>query len=104
MKAPPSQGARSLGRRSEEARVDAPMSSVSFPNAQSASLPRHTLVWPATAARNALLAEATDADACASLARWLDADWPLVVRRPDPPATPSPSRVHLGLPLPPDAG
>ena len=65
-----------------------------------ALLARHTLVWPATAARHALVAQAADAETRASIERWLDAEWPLVVRRPDPPVTLSPSRVHLGLPLP----
>jgi len=71
---------------------------------QPALLPRHTLVWPAPSARDALLAQAVDEDARGALARWLDAAWPLVVRRPDVTASPSPARVDLGVPLPPGQG
>lgn len=61
-------------------------------------------MWPATEARYALLGQAIDAEARGSIAHWLDAELPLVVRRPDMPAARSPSRVHLGLPLPPSQG
>jgi len=71
---------------------------------QPALLPRHTLVWPAPAARDALLAQAADENARLALDRWLDAAWPLVVRRPDLVASPSPARIDLGLPLPPRQG
>jgi len=71
---------------------------------QPALLPRHTLVWPAPAARDALRAQAADGAARVALDRWLDAAWPLVVRRPDLTASPSPARVDLGLPLPPSQG
>ncbi len=67
-------------------------------------LPRHTLVWPVTAAWNDLLAQAPDAGARVAIARSLAAAWPLVVRRVDPPAAPPPAEVAVGLPLPPAEG
>ena len=73
-------------------------------HAAPAPLPRHTLAWPATAARADLLSQAIDAGARVALARWLDAALPLVVRRADASALEPAPRVHLGLPLPPDQG
>jgi len=67
-------------------------------------LARHTLVWPAAAARADLLAQAQDAAAHAAVARWLAAARPLVVRRVETPEPRSPAEVALGLPLPPAEG
>jgi len=66
--------------------------------------PRHTLVWPVAAARDDLLAQAPDASARAAIAHALAAAWPLVVRRVDSPAAPSPAEVAVGLALPPAEG
>jgi len=69
------------------------------------ALPRHTLVWPAAAARERLAAQLVDDAARAALGEWFDRAYPLVVRRVDPGAsTGNRAEIDVGLPLPPDRG
>lgn len=60
---------------------------------------RHDLVWLTAAGWRAVCADAQPGHAPA-LARWRDADWPLVARRRD--ADAAGDEQCLGLPLPPD--
>lgn len=68
-------------------------------------LRRHHLVWLSPGAAPAVTggAEAhADASLHLALAFWLEAKWPLVVRRQTSPAWPE--VISLGMPLPPSAG
>jgi phosphoribosyl-dephospho-CoA transferase len=70
------------------------------------ALPRHTLVWPAAAARDRLAAQLADDAARAALGEWFDRVHPLVVRRVEGPTASSAGNrgIAVGLPLPPDRG
>lgn len=64
--------------------------------------PRHTMVKPLPRAWTALMAQRSDLASEPIIAAWVDAGYPLVVRRPL--CSDAPQTIPLGLPLPPAQG